>query len=141
MKFLYPKGSIAEFIQKGYWKLISQKLEKYKNDMLSIIIGDDNMKYNIIENLDDYVIEIMAVGFNKEDIEVRQDGNKIIVFAEQQYPMNTKYKVKQFSFDKINLEIELEKQFDITRAMTSNGMLIIFAEKKEKTKRIEIENS
>lgn len=97
------------------------------------------MKYNIIENLDDYVIEIMVAGFDKEEIEIREDGNKLIINAEKTYPINYKYKIKQFSFDKSNVEIELEKAFKITKAQIINGILVIFADKKEKTKRIIIE--
>jgi HSP20 family protein len=94
---------------------------------------------NILENADEFQLELAAPGFKKEDFKINFQGNKLTISAEKSVEneaIKLKYNKKEFDFSKIARSFTLPQSVEI-EAIVANyeaGILKVSIPKKEEAK-------
>jgi HSP20 family protein len=120
------------------------------DDLLSIhyIIDNtttnDNVKapvHDVIENKDEYIIEMLLAGVKKDDVSIDTEKNKLIIKAERKEKSDVKYNRNQSYKGKYERIFTLPDNVDIENinANMEDGILIVKIPKIEiNKKKIEI---
>jgi HSP20 family protein len=98
---------------------------------------------NIIDDKDEYRIEVAAPGLKKEDFKVSMDGNILTVFSEKQVKnedKNEQYARKEFSYSSFKRSFTLPETADSenVNASYNDGILSIKVQKKEEARKKQI---
>lgn len=97
---------------------------------------------NIVDDKDEYRIEVAAPGLKKQDFKVNMEGNVLTVFSEkesQNEEKNEKYARKEFSYSSFKRSFTLPEGTDSEKvnAAYKDGILTINIPKKEEAKKKE----
>lgn len=94
---------------------------------------------NVVENEDDYTLEINVPGYNKEDIEIHIEDGVINIFGKVESEKNDEgknYTRKEFSSSTFNRSFILpENYIDDPKATMLNGILYLKLDKKKEVKK------
>lgn len=98
---------------------------------------------NIVDDKDEYRIEVAAPGLKKEDFKVSMDGNVLTVHSEKEMTneeKNEKYARKEFSYSSFKRSFTLPEgaDSDHVNASYTDGILSIAVPKKEEIRRKEV---
>lgn len=94
---------------------------------------------NIKETENDYVLELMAPGFQKEDVRINLDNNTLTVSAEkkaEEENKNEKYIRKEFKYQSFNRSFTIDENIDAENIVAKylNGVLTLNLPKKAAVK-------
>jgi HSP20 family protein len=97
---------------------------------------------NIVDDKDEYRIEVAAPGLKKEDFRVNMDGNVLTIHSEKKVKneeKNEKYTRKEFSYSSFQRSFTLPEGTDTENINASyvDGILTIHIAKKEEAKKQE----
>jgi len=126
-------------------KSFTNVLDDIFNTSLSDIMGSDfsmnKPSVNIIENKDDYTIEVAAPGLKKEDFKIKVDKDQLIIQAhvekEDEEASNKKsYRRREFNFSSFKRSFHLSDKIDSDKisADYNAGILSLKIEKREEAK-------
>lgn len=104
--------------------------------------GDENMNYNIFETPESYEVQVVAPGYDAEELSVYLEDGVIRVRAKPR-PENEENKdvlVRNFAKQKQEIEVYLPNSENASAEM-KNGILYITAPKKTKGVRVEIKTA
>jgi len=101
--------------------------------VLDDIVNDFSIKdvtkpiYDVIENDNEYIIEVQLPGIKKEDVEIKIDNEELSIKAERKKNEDVKYKCKKSYDGKQKLYFELLKDIDVENINASivDGILTI----------------
>ena len=86
-------------------------------------------KYNIIEQTDSVVIQIAAVGLEKDEIEIKLREGKLTVTGQKQELIPGDYKTKGISSKAFKQTFILANNYKVVNADLQLGILSIYLEK------------
>lgn len=94
---------------------------------------------NIKETESDYVLEVVAPGFQKEDFKINLDNNTLTVSAEkkaEEENKNEKYIRKEFKYQSFNRSFTIDEKVDTESIVAKyvNGVLTLNLAKKQEVK-------
>ncbi len=124
-------------------KSIINVLDDIFNSSLSDFVRQDfsfnKPSVNIIENKDDFQIQLAAPGLNKEDFKIKVDKDQLIVKAEiEDKTESTKenFRRREFNFNSFSRSFHLTDKInsDSISADYKDGILTIKLEKREEAK-------
>lgn len=92
---------------------------------------------NVINQDNQYVIEVAAPGIKKEDISIKLENNKLVIALESKDEKNEKnvnYTIKEFGFTSFSKTFFVPKDIEAEKinADYNNGVLSVSIPKKEK---------
>lgn len=92
---------------------------------------------NVINQDNQYVIEVAAPGIKKEDISIKLENNKLVIASESKDEKNEKninYTIKEFGFTSFSKTFFVPKDIEAEKinADYNNGVLSVSIPKKEK---------
>jgi len=93
---------------------------------------------NIVDNKDNYRIEVAAPGMKKEDFKVNMDGNILSVFSEKE-TKNEQYARKEFSYSSFKRTFTLPEGIEPNEINASykDGILAVEIPKKDDVRKRE----
>ncbi|WP_010182363.1 Hsp20/alpha crystallin family protein [Aquimarina agarilytica] len=116
----------------GFGNLVNEVFSNTLSPSFSEHMDLQAPKVNVIENDNEFIIELLATGFNKEAITVDAKENKLIVKAEAEKKSEDNYVRREFwaaSFERIfKLPENIDKE--AISATYQNGILSITLPKK-----------
>jgi len=126
-------------------KSFTNVLDDIFNTSLSDIMGQEfsfnKPSVNIIENKDDYTIEVAAPGLHKEDFEIKVDKDQLIIKANLDQKDNTSkeetnYRRREFNFNSFKRSFHLSDKINSEKikADYTAGILTLKIEKREEAK-------
>jgi len=135
----------VKFARPAASKSITNVLDDIFNTSLSDIMGSDfslnKPSVNIIENKDDYEIEVAAPGLKKEDFEIKIDKDQLIIKAEVTKSEENKnnessYRRREFNFSSFKRSFHLSDKINADKisADYNAGILKVKIEKREEAK-------
>ena len=88
---------------------------------------------NVAETNSNFTISLAIPGYEKSDIEISLDKNKLTIKGKKQASNETKYSVKEFDFSGFERSFFLPEdvQADKIEAKTENGILYVYIPKEE----------
>lgn len=107
---------------------LNEFFDIHQNDY---ILNDNDNIFNIIENENDYTIEVIVPGFNKDEINVNIDDDIITIKSNIENKDDKKY--YKFSFEK-SYQLPKDVNKDNITAEMNNGILSVRIEKNIKNK-------
>lgn len=93
---------------------------------------------NVINQDNQYVIEVAAPGIKKEDISIKLENNKLVISSElkkeEKNEKNVNYSIKEFGFSSFSKTFFVPKDIEAEKinADYNNGVLSVSIPKKEK---------
>lgn len=119
------------FLMRNYTKptLLNELLDSIMNHNY-----DDNIDYqvksptyDVIDNDDNYVIEVLLAGIKKENIKIDTEDNVLTIYAERKLNNKNHYSLKQTYFGKYEKSFILPEDVDISKidANLSDGILTL----------------
>lgn len=92
---------------------------------------------NVINQDNQYVIEVAAPGIKKEDFNIKLENNKLVISSERKEDKdekNVNYSIKEFGFTSFSKTFFVPKDIEAEKinADYSNGVLSVSIPKKEK---------
>lgn len=118
--------------------------EFFGRDLMDSIFSDrtgiSNPAVNVIENTDDFQIEVAAPGLDKKDFKIDLDNNVLTISSEKELKHEDKdgrYMRREFSYSSFTRSFSLPEAVDAEkiRASHKDGILRISIPKKEEAKR------
>lgn len=120
-------------------------LDNFFNSSISDLIDADfsitKPSVNIIENKDNYQIEMAAPGLKKEDFQIRIDKDQLIIESkieksEEAKSPEGKYTRKEFQYGSFKRSFHLSDKInsDKIAATYNDGILVLTIEKREEAK-------
>lgn len=107
------------------------------SDFLGTEFTSSNPSVNIVENTDDYKIEVAAPGLGKEDFSIEVDNDNLVVSAAKETTTEDnqegKYTRREFNYSSFKRSFHLSEEInrDAINASYENGVLTITLEKKD----------
>ena len=91
---------------------------------------------NILEDDDQFKIELAAPGFSKEDFKINVEGLTLSISTEKENRDETKFILKEFGFEAFTRSFRLAKSIDTDKIEASYdaGLLVLTLQKKEEAK-------
>lgn len=94
---------------------------------------------NVVENTEDFKLEVAAPGLKKEDFEISIDKDQLIISAKEEHKTETEqenYSRREFNFTSFKRSFYLPETVDATAigAAYENGILTVTLPKKEEAK-------
>ena len=112
----------------------------FGNEFTKPAIGFSRALVNIVENENEYGIELVAPGFKKEDFNIKIEDNKIEISAEVETLENAdsvKFNLKEFERQSFKRTFSMPENLineDEIKANYVNGVLLIALPKREEAK-------
>ena len=112
----------------------------FGNEFTKPAIGPNRALVNIVENENEYGIELVAPGFKKEDFNIKIEDNKIEISAEVETVENAdsvKFNLKEFERQSFKRTFSMPENLineDEIKANYVNGVLLIALPKREEAK-------
>ena len=122
--------------------------DEFFNSFMSHNFDEDEPKvpiHDVIENDNEYVIEMLLAGVKKDDVKIDTEDNVLTILAERKLDSKLKYNRKQTYFGKYKRSFIMPEDVDHSKieAQLSDGILKItlskLKPKKEEPKKIKIE--
>ena len=119
---------------------------EFGKDLFDDFSSLDNSKsllaVNVIEEKDEYKIEVAAPGFQKEDFKVNMEGNVLTISAEKKTDheeKKEKYTQREFTYSSFSRSFTLPEGAEVEHIAASckDGILSINIPKKEEAKKKE----
>jgi HSP20 family protein len=107
------------------------------SDFLGTEFTSSTPSVNIVENNDDYKIEVAAPGLGKEDFNIEVDNNNLIISATKESNIEDnqegKYTRREFNYSSFKRSFHLSEEInrDAINASYENGVLTITLGKKD----------
>lgn len=107
------------------------------SDFLGTEFTSSNPSVNIVENTDDYKIEVAAPGLGKEDFSIEVDNDNLVVSAAKETTTEDnqegKYTRREFNYSSFKRSFHLSEEInrDAINASYENGVLTITLAKKD----------
>jgi HSP20 family protein len=91
---------------------------------------------NIVENNDDFVLEVAAPGFDKKDFSVNVDNGQLTISAKLDNNLEKKYALREFSVGEFERTFSLPDtiESDKINATYKEGILYVSLPKREEAK-------
>ena len=110
------------------------------DDFMPFTSGESVPAINIVDDKDEYRIEVAAPGLRKKDFKVNMDGNVLTIHSEKEVKneeKNEKYARKEFSYSSFQRSFTLPEGTDTENIKASyvDGILTIHIAKKEEAKK------
>lgn len=127
---LWPStSSVDQFLQ--------DNIINRRNEMMG---GNGVPKVNIVENNEEFLVEMAAPGMKREEFHVELDNDVLVIWAEvsgNEEEKSNSYTRKEFSYDSFRRSFHLPNtvEVDKIRAKYQDGMLRLQIPKKEEAKR------
>jgi len=128
-------------ILKNTWPILVDEFfgNEYLNNFLNERVGINAPAVNIIEEKEDYRIEVAAPGLEKKDFNVNLDHNVLTISSEKESKneeTDAKVMRKEFSFSSFKRSFTLPNTVDSDKieATHKEGILFITIPKKEEAK-------
>jgi HSP20 family protein len=117
------KNNMKDLINSFFEKPVGSFLDKiFIENYWDLSTGGQT---NIIENDNEYVINVSASGFNKEDLEVKIENNYLIVTGKHE-EKDEKYTLKEFRNQSFKRTFKIPNNIeDGFNAKFENGILVI----------------
>lgn len=89
---------------------------------------------NAIEEDKSYLLEVAVPGYDKKDIKLRVDANRLVISSEKEMDNDTEYLRREYTTGKFERAFELPEGIvgDNISASYNNGILSVLIPKKEK---------
>ena len=93
-----------------------------------------NPQVNAIEEENSYLLEVAVPGYDKKDIKLRVDSNRLIISSDSEQKAGDEYLRREFSTGKFERSFELPEGIvsENISASYENGILSVLIPKKEK---------
>jgi HSP20 family protein len=109
----------------------------FKPSVFNDFRSNTEIKTNLIETENDYLLDVIVPGFNKEDIKIDIDNNTLIIYSEvknENIDKNDNYIRKEYSYASFEKRFTLPKNTDVDniQAKHENGILKLTIPKNEK---------
>ena len=99
----------------------------------------NNILYDVVENENNYILQLALPGFNKNDISVEINNNTLFIKAERLFDDNLNFVKKSTIYGKIEKKFTLPENVDTNiDARFENGLLMITLKKVKNNKLIKI---
>jgi HSP20 family protein len=150
MKINQPKNNSTMAIVKFYNRPVNKSFNNFMDDFFATvpsILSDDfitpNFRsftpVNIRETGNDYVLELIAPGFQKEDFKINLDNNTLTVSAEKKEETenkNEKFIRKEYKQQSFSRSFTIDEKIDAENisAQYVNGVLTLNLAKKQEVK-------
>ncbi len=124
-------------------KGFGQMTDELFNRSLSDFVGSDffitQPSVNVVENDNQFEMEVAAPGLVKEDFEIRIDDNHLVISAKKEQKEEVtgqRYTRREFNFTSFERSFKLPEMVEIDNinAKYENGVLTITLPKKDETK-------
>jgi HSP20 family protein len=91
---------------------------------------------NIIENTDDFVLEVVAPGYDKKDFSINVDNGLLTISARRNEQQDNNYALREFNNDGFERSFTLSKSIESDKINASyrDGILYVTLPKREEAK-------